>query len=105
MNVVGSPYREVQGSAATGDVWITPTTSGGNADLRLTETTSGSFGMMLRHNGASHLLGFTGIQHRLDNTKTAITITASTRRFIANRTPVTIVTPVTAWRCSATGSG
>jgi hypothetical protein len=51
----------VQGASTTGELWLSPATSGGNADLFLSETVSGSFGIKLRHNGGNNLLEFIGV--------------------------------------------
>jgi hypothetical protein len=51
----------VEGEAAAGEIWLSPSISGGNADIFLSETVSGSFGIKLRHNGANNLLEFIGV--------------------------------------------
>jgi hypothetical protein len=61
----GSTLR-VQGAGILGDIWLSPTTSGGNADLFLSETASGSFGIKLRHNGANNLLEFIGVNSSVE---------------------------------------
>jgi hypothetical protein len=56
----------VQGATTLGDIWVSPTTSGGNADLFLSENVGGSFGIKLRHNGAANVLEFIGVNSSVE---------------------------------------
>jgi len=56
----------VQGNSTLGDIWLSPTTAGGNADVFFSETVSGSFGIKLRHNGASNGFEFVGVNSSVE---------------------------------------
>lgn len=73
-----TPRLTVRGSGSTGDVWISPSVGGGNADILLTENASGSFGMIIRHDGASNLTEFIGLQNGVENPSPALTIARTT---------------------------
>jgi len=64
----------VQGTGLLGDIWLSPTTSGGNADIFLSENTSGSFGIILRHNGSNNVLEFVGVNSSVETTSPVVTI-------------------------------
>jgi len=64
-NPDGATLR-VEGGAATGEIWLSPSSSGGNADIFLSETVSGSFGIKLRHNGSNNLLEFVGVNSSVE---------------------------------------
>jgi hypothetical protein len=79
----GGARLRVQGAGNSGDILITPTTSGGNSGVVLTETVAGAFGMLMRHNGATNLLEFVGIQNSLENVNPAMTISRATTGGVA----------------------
>ena len=56
----------VHGNSTLGDIWLSPTTAGGNADVFFSETVSGSFGIKLRHNGASNGFEFVGVNSSVE---------------------------------------
>lgn len=74
----GGATLRVQGAGAMGDIWITPTTAGGDSDVVLTENTAGTFGMTMRHNGTSNLLEFVGINSGTETTPRMTISRAST---------------------------
>lgn len=64
----------VQGAGSLGDIWLSPTTSGGNADIFFSENASGTFGIKLRHNGAGNVLEFIGVNSSAETTEPVMSV-------------------------------
>ena len=80
----------VQGAGSLGDIWLSPTTSGGNADIFFSENVSGTFGIKIRHNGTNNDLEFVGVNSSVETTEPVMTVGRGNTSGVAVRSDLTV---------------